>query len=36
VKVFQWVQVENKTQALLDLAAAASIQIVTTTPNTLK
>jgi hypothetical protein len=36
VKVFQWVQVENKTQALLDLAAAASIPIVTTTPNTLK
>jgi len=36
VKVFQWVQVENKTQALLDVAAAASIPIVTTTPNTLK
>jgi hypothetical protein len=36
VKVFQWVQVENKTQALLDLAAADSIPIVTTTPNALQ
>jgi hypothetical protein len=36
VKVFQWVQVENKVQTLLDLAAAAAIPIVTTTPNTLK
>ena len=35
-KVFQFVQVENKTQALLDVAAAASIPIVTETPNTLK
>jgi Spy/CpxP family protein refolding chaperone len=35
-KVFQFVQVENKTQALLDVAAAASIPIVTRTPNTLK
>jgi len=35
-KVFQFVQVENKMQALLDLAAAASIPIVTKTPNTLK
>jgi hypothetical protein len=35
-KVFQFVQVENKTQALLDVAAAASIPIVTKTPNTLK
>jgi hypothetical protein len=34
-KVFQFVQVENKTQALLDVAAAASIPIVTKTPNTL-
>ena len=36
VKVFQWVQVENKVQVLIDLAAAAAIPIVTTTPNTLK
>lgn len=36
VKVFQWVQVENKVQVLVDLAAAAAIPIVTTTPNTLK
>jgi len=36
MKVFQFVQVENKTQALLDVAAAASIPIVTKTPNTLK
>ena len=35
-KVFQFVQVENKTQALLDVAAAASIPIVTKTPNTLE
>ena len=35
-KVFQFVQVENKIQALLDVAAAASIPIVTETPNTLK
>jgi len=35
-KVFQFLQVENKTQALLDVAAAASIPIVTKTPNTLK
>ena len=35
-KVFQFVQVENKVQALLDVAAAASIPIVTKTPNTLK
>jgi hypothetical protein len=34
VKVFQFVQVENKIQALLDVAAAASIPIVTKTPNT--
>jgi hypothetical protein len=33
-KVFQFVQVENKIQALLDVAAAASIPIVTKTPNT--
>jgi hypothetical protein len=33
-KVFQFVQVENKVQALLDVAAAASIPIVTKTPNT--
>ncbi len=32
-KVFQFVQVENKIQALLDVAAAASIPIVTKTPN---
>ena len=35
-KVFQFVQVENKVQALLDVAAAATIPIVTKTPNTLK
>jgi len=35
-KVFQFVQVENKTQALLDVAAAASVPIVTKEPNTLK
>jgi prolyl oligopeptidase PreP (S9A serine peptidase family) len=33
VKVFQWVQVENKVQVLLDLAGAASVPIVTSTPN---
>jgi len=33
-KVFQFVQVENKITALLDVAAAASIPIVTKTPNT--
>ena len=33
-KVFQFVQVENKIQALLAVAAAASIPIVTKTPNT--
>jgi len=33
-KVFQFVQVENKIQALLDVAAAASIPMVTKTPNT--
>jgi hypothetical protein len=33
VKVFQFVQVENKIQALLDVAAAASVPIVTKTPN---
>jgi len=33
-KVFQFVQVENKIAALLDLAAAASVPIVTKTPNT--
>ena len=32
-KVFQFVQVENKIQALLDVAAAASIPLVTKTPN---
>jgi hypothetical protein len=32
-KVFQWVQVENKIQALLDVAVAASVPIVTKTPN---
>ena len=36
MKVFQFVQVENKTQALLDVAAAASVPIVTKEPNTLK
>jgi len=36
MKVFQFVQVENKTQALLDVAAAASIPIVTKTPSTLQ
>jgi hypothetical protein len=35
-KVFQFVQVENKMQVLLDLAVAASIPIVTKTPNTIK
>jgi hypothetical protein len=35
-KVLQFVQVENKVQALLDVAAAASIPIVTKTPNTLQ
>jgi hypothetical protein len=32
-KVFQFCQVENKMQVLLDLAMAASIPIVTKTPN---
>lgn len=36
VKVFQFVQVENKMQALLDVALAASIPIVTKTPNVSK
>jgi hypothetical protein len=36
MKVVQFVQVENKTQALLDVLAAASIPIVTKTPNTSK
>ncbi|NJD31607.1 MAG: hypothetical protein FIB04_06950 [Gammaproteobacteria bacterium] len=35
VKVFQFVQVENKIQALLDVAAAASIPIVTKTPGSM-
>ena len=35
-KVFQFVQVENKMQVLLDLAVAAFIPIVTKTPNTIK
>lgn len=35
-KVVQFVQVENKIMALLDVAAAASIPIVTKEPNTLK
>ena len=35
-KVFQFVQVENKIQSLLDVAAAASIPIVTKTPNVSK
>jgi hypothetical protein len=35
VKVFQWVQVENKVQVLVDLATATGIPIVTKTPNTL-
>ena len=35
-KVVQFVQVEIKVQALLDVAAAASIPIVTETPNTLQ
>jgi Spy/CpxP family protein refolding chaperone len=35
-KVFQFVQIENKMQALLDVALAASIPIVTKTPNTLQ
>ena len=34
-KVLQFVQVENKMQVLLDLAVAASIPIVTKTPNTI-
>ncbi len=33
-KVFQFVQVENKMQVLLDLAVAASIPIVTKEPGT--
>jgi hypothetical protein len=33
-KVFQFVQVENKMQVLLDLAVAASIPIVTKAPGT--
>ncbi len=35
-KVLQFAQVENKMQVLLDLAVAASIPIVTKTPNTIK
>jgi hypothetical protein len=35
-KVFQFVQVENKIQALLDVTAAVAIPIVSKTPNTLK
>lgn len=35
-KVFQFVQIENKMQVLLDLAVAASIPIVTKTPNTIQ
>jgi hypothetical protein len=35
-KVFQFVQVENKITTLLDLAAAATIPIVTKEPNTAK
>jgi hypothetical protein len=35
-KVFQFVQVENKITSLLDLAAAASIPIVTKEPNIAK
>ena len=35
-KVAQFVQVENKIMALLDVAAAASIPIVTKTPNVSK
>jgi hypothetical protein len=35
-KVFQFVQVENKITSLLDLAAAASIPIVTKDPNVAK
>ncbi len=35
-KVFQFVQVENKIQSLLDVAAAASIPLVTKTPNITK
>jgi hypothetical protein len=35
-KVLQFVQVENKMQVLLDLAVAASVPIVTKTPNTIK
>ena len=33
-KVFQFVQVENKIMSLLDVAAAATIPIVSKTPNT--
>lgn len=33
VKVFQWVQIENKVQVLLDLAGAAAVPIVTRAPN---
>jgi hypothetical protein len=35
-KVFQFVQVENKMQVLLDLAVASSIPVVTKTPNTMQ
>jgi hypothetical protein len=35
-KVLQFVQIENKMQVLLDLALAASVPIVTKTPNTIK
>jgi len=35
-KVAQFVQVENKITALLDMAVALSVPIVTKTPNTLK
>ena len=35
-KVLQFVQIENKMQVLLDLAVAASVPIVTKTPNTIK
>jgi hypothetical protein len=35
-KVFQFVQVENKIHALLDVVAAVGIPIVTKTPNTLQ
>jgi hypothetical protein len=33
-KVFQFVQIENKMQVLIDLAVSASVPIVTKTPNT--